>query len=149
MRQQTTIIGNRTTALLALLILGGVTSAHAQDANYNCADPQTQQEMNYCADKDFQKADKELNTVYKKAVASQAAIDKEAADSSDQRTFGAVKALKKAQRGWIDYRDGQCEGEGFEVAGGSLQPMFVSGCKARLTQSRTKELRELIKGQGN
>ena len=141
-------IGYRQTALAALFFLGGISAARAQDAGYNCADPQAQQEMNYCADQDFQKADKELNAVYKKAVASQAAIDKDAEDVTDPRLFGAVKALKKAQRAWIDYRDGQCEGESYEAAGGSMQPMLFSGCKARLTQARTRELRELIKGLG-
>ncbi len=121
--------------------------AHAQDAAVNCADPQAQQEMNFCAGQDFEKADKELNQVYKKAVASQQQVDKDMGDMGPPY-LGAVKALKKAQRAWIDYRDGQCEGEGYEAAGGSMQPMLISGCKARLTQARTKELRDLIKGLG-
>jgi uncharacterized protein YecT (DUF1311 family) len=62
---------------------------------------------------------------------------------------GAVKALKKAQRAWIDYRDGHCEGVGFEARGGSMEPMVVSGCKAGLTNNRIRELHDLIKGSGN
>ena len=54
------------------------------------------------------------------------------------------EALKKAQRAWIDYRDGHCDGMGYEAVGGSMQPMLISGCQARLTEHRTKELRELI-----
>ena len=52
-----------------------------------------------------------------------------------------------AQRGWIAYRDGQCELAGFEARGGSMEPMLVSGCLADLTRKRTKELKEFI-GEG-
>jgi hypothetical protein len=30
-----------------------------------------------------------------------------------------------------------------------MEPMLVSGCKANLTRSRTKELKQLADGQGN
>jgi uncharacterized protein YecT (DUF1311 family) len=56
---------------------------------------------------------------------------------------GAEKALLKAQRAWIDYRDGQCEAEGFQARGGTMEPMLVAGCIANLTDQRTKELKQL------
>jgi uncharacterized protein YecT (DUF1311 family) len=140
----------RATILASMMLFSGVASASAQeDPQVDCNDAQNQMDMNYCAAQDFEKADRQLNVVYKKAVASQAAIDKDAEDETDPALFGAVKALKKAQRAWIDYRDGQCEGEGFQAAGGSMQPMLISGCKARLTGARTKELNDLISGEGN
>jgi uncharacterized protein YecT (DUF1311 family) len=51
--------------------------------------------------------------------------------------------LLKAQRAWIDYRDGQCEAEGFQARGGTMEPMLVAGCIANLTDQRTKELKQL------
>ena len=56
---------------------------------------------------------------------------------------GAVDALKRAQRSWIGYRDGQCELAGFEARGGSMEPMLVSGCLADLTRKRTAELKSV------
>jgi uncharacterized protein YecT (DUF1311 family) len=124
-------------------------AARAQsDPPIDCSNAQTQVDMDNCAGQDFQKADAELNRVYKQAM--KAAKDQDKALQSDSPDLvGAVDALKKAQRGWIDYRDGECEGEGFQSRGGTMEPMLVSGCKADLTEKRTKELNELIKGMGN
>lgn len=139
----------KSTVLAALLLLGGAAAVQAQeDAPIDCANAMTQADMNQCAYLDFEKADKELNRVYKQALVDQTRADKEAAEMNEAYV-GAVKALKKAQRAWIDYRDGHCDGVGYEAVGGSMQPMLIEGCRARMTEARTKELRELIEGLGN
>ena len=136
----------------ALVALVSVCTANAvlaeDDPPLDCANAMAQADMNQCAYLDFEKADKELNQVYKQALKSQADLDQQSAEMNPDYV-GAVKALKKAQRAWIDYRDGQCEGVGYQAAGGSMQPMLIDGCKAQLTQTRTKELKELIQGMGN
>ena len=138
----------RRAAIAALLLLGGLNVARAQEDQIDCNNAQTQADMTNCAGQDFENADKELNVVYKKAMASQVALDKQSAEISPDYV-GAVKALKKAQRAWIDYRDGQCEGMSYQAAGGTMQPMLELGCKADLTNKRIKELKELIQGAGN
>lgn len=134
----------RMLALGATLSLAGFSWAQAQDAGgaLDCANAQTQADMNQCAYQDFEKADAELNAVYKQAMAAARSNDKEAADMGEHYV-GAVEELKKAQRAWIDYRDGHCDGMSREALGGSMQPMLISGCQATMTQARTKELREL------
>ena len=119
--------------------------ALAQDGEpeIDCENAMAQQEMNYCAGKDFETADAELNAVYKQAIAAMRETDTEMADISENYV-GAVEALKKAQRGWIAYRDGTCELAGFDARGGSMEPMLVSGCLAETTRKRTKELQDLI-----
>jgi uncharacterized protein YecT (DUF1311 family) len=97
---------------------------------------------------DFEKADDQLNVVYKQALKNQADLDEQNAEFYPDQA-GAVKALKKAQRAWIDYRDGQCEGESYQAAGGTMQPMLEASCDADLTRKRVKELQDLIKGLGN
>lgn len=134
--------------LVALLVTGANCAMAQEDAPIDCANAVTQADMNQCAYQDYEKADKELNAVWKEAVKSQEEVDKGAAEMGPDYV-GAVKALKKAQRAWIDYRDGQCEGEGYAALGGSMQPMLVSGCLAAKTTARTKELRELIDGLEN
>jgi uncharacterized protein YecT (DUF1311 family) len=119
-----------------------------EDPPLDCANAQTQADLNQCSYMDFETADKELNVVYKEALKSAVEADKQAAEMGPGYV-GAVKALKKAQRAWIDYRDGHCDGVGYEAVGGSMQPMLITGCQARLTEQRTKELRELIEGIGN
>ena len=132
----------------AVLALASSGAAFAQDdPEVDCAQAMTQMELNICADRDYEAADKELNVVYREAMTNQKLIDKDAAAMGPDYV-GAVDALKKAQRAWIDYRDGHCEGMGFAVLGGSMRPMVVSGCLTTVTKNRTRELRELIQGMG-
>lgn len=133
---------------LSLAILSGHAVRAQEESELDCSNQQTQADMTQCAYLDFEEADKKLNAVYKKAMASQVESDKQAEELGTQDVT-AVKALKKAQRAWIDYRDGHCEGIGYQAAGGTMQPMLEQGCRATLTRNRTKELQELIDGLGN
>lgn len=117
--------------------------AFAQDEKIDCENAMAQQDMTYCAGMDFEAADAELNAVWKEAKASAKEMDAEFAAEMK----GAEAALLAAQRGWIAYRDGQCELEGWEAHGGSMEPMLVSGCMAELTRARTRELRQFISGE--
>ncbi len=123
--------------------------AQAQgEPQVDCENAMTQSDLNICANKDYEAADGELNTVYKTTMTAMQKTDKELGEI-DQNYVGAVDALKKAQRAWIGYRDGQCELAGFEARGGSMEPMLVSGCLADLTKKRTAELKSLTEGLGN
>lgn len=105
----------------------------------DCSDPQDQSTMNQCAYLDWQAADAELNKVWKEIRAKMRETD----DYLPEEDRGAENALLKSQRAWIEYRDGTCEAEGFQVRGGSLEPLFYNGCLARLTRHRTKELSQI------
>jgi len=115
----------------------------AQDPQWNCDNPQAQQEMNYCAARDFERADAELNTEYRRAVAAAQRADHEEAGyrvEGDNRP-GDEATLREAQRAWLAFRDAHCRLEGYEARGGSMEPMLYSGCLATLTRARTAELR--------
>jgi uncharacterized protein YecT (DUF1311 family) len=101
-------------------------------------------ELNYCAEKDFDAADAALNTQWKQTRKVVADYDKQL--EANQR--GAEKALLKAQRAWIDYRDGQCEAEGFAARGGTMEPMLVMSCKAEVSKVRADELKQLAETIG-
>ncbi|CAN7410189.1 lysozyme inhibitor LprI family protein [Pararhizobium sp. LjRoot255] len=123
--------------------------AQAQDEpEVDCENAMTQSDMNICANKDYEAADKELNAVYKTTMTAMQTTDKELGEI-DLNYVGAVEALKKAQRAWIGYRDGQCDLAGFQARGGSMEPTLVSGCLADLTKKRTAELKSLTEGLGN
>jgi uncharacterized protein YecT (DUF1311 family) len=115
----------------------------AQDPQWNCENPQAQQEMNYCAAQDFERADAELNAEYRRAIAAAQATDREEATyrvEGDNRP-GEEATLREAQRAWVAFRDAHCRLEGYEARGGSMEPMLYSGCLATLTRARTTELR--------
>ena len=131
-------------AFFAAALISGAAFAQsgADEPSIDCSKAEAQTDLNICAERDFDKADKALNAQYKKTRAAMVAIDADL----DNDMKGAEKALIKAQRAWVDYRDGECEGEGFQARGGSMEPMLVSGCKAQLTVKRSKELKALADG---
>jgi uncharacterized protein YecT (DUF1311 family) len=132
------MISGRFSGVFLAALLASVSLCAAEEVD--CDNAQTQMDMNICADKDYQQADKALNAAYKKAVAAAREMDDNVKDMGEAYV-GAVDALKRAQRAWIGYRDGQCEFAGFEARGGSMEPMLVSGCLADLTRKRTEELK--------
>jgi uncharacterized protein YecT (DUF1311 family) len=132
------------TLLLALAVQG---SFDARAREYRCSAPenQSQMEMNMCAELDFERADADLNRLYREEVASAQQSDREI-DASDRRpTSEAV--LRQAQRAWLTFRDAQCTYEGYgEARGGSMEPMVYSGCRARLTRERIAQLGQSVEG---
>jgi len=98
---------------------------------------QTQLEINENASADFQKADKELNSAYKKILK----------EYSTDLAF--IKNLKIAQNLWIKFRDAEVNMKypqrepGYY---GSIQPTCWSMYMTELTQKRTKELKIWLTG---
>jgi uncharacterized protein YecT (DUF1311 family) len=117
----------------AALVLFTVQPASAEE----CSDPQTQSQMNFCADQDFQKSDDALNLVWEDAKTNA---------ENDDDTGEQSKALLTAQRTWLSFRDSECEFEGLAASGGTMQPMLISECKTKMTDERVKQLREYIDG---
>ena len=125
------------TMLIALAVQG---SFDARAREYGCPDPDSQLAMNMCAQLDFERADADLNRVWREEIASAQQADRELDRATDRRpTSEAV--LRQAQRAWIIFRDAQCTYEGYgEARGGSMEPMVFSGCRARLTRERIVQL---------
>jgi len=131
-------------AMLGAVLFVG--AAHAQEAvqsgQIDCAAAQTKTDLNACAKMDFDEADSNLNDAYKAAVAKMQEMDKAATDT------GAEAALRDAQRSWVTFRDQACTSEGWTVHGGSMEPMVVLECKARLSGTRADDLWSLSEGDG-
>ena len=122
------------------LILAASPPAEPQ---WNCEKPVAQQEMNYCAGQDYEKADAALNAQWKKTAAEMKQRDADLDRTYDKRP-GYFDTLLQAQRAWLKYRDAHCASEGYLFRGGSMEPLMVSTCKTALTEERTKQLQFLI-----
>ncbi len=122
---------------LTAVLLSACGSAFAQD--YNCRDPQFQQEMNYCAAQEFDNADAQLNAGYRKSIAFMKSLDRDL----DKEQKGAENALRISQRTWVKYRDQACEAEAYLFHGGTMEPLIYNSCRARLTRQRTDDLRNM------
>ncbi|MEO8242889.1 MAG: lysozyme inhibitor LprI family protein [bacterium] len=120
--------------IVAVGLLGFALPVAAQEVD--CANAEAQVELTYCAEQDWNAADKALNAAYKDAVAAAKEIDA-GLDAKDQ---GALDYLKQAQRDWIKFRDDACAAEGYAMHGGTGEPMLIYGCRARLTRERTEGL---------
>lgn len=135
-------------AAAAVALSVSYASAQNDEPEVDCSNQITQLDMNVCAARDYETADTELNAVYRKAMDAVREMDEQVKDLGDHYV-GAVEALKRAQRAWIGYRDGQCELAGFEARGGSMEPMLISSCLADLTTKRTAELKTLYESPEN
>lgn len=114
-------------------------------AQADCRNPQAQQDMNRCAALDYQRADAALNAQWRLTQTAMQEMDRNSGPVTDGRPTHAAQLLT-AQRAWIAYRDAHCTSVGFEMRGGSAEPLLVAGCKTRLTRERTQQLKELAGG---
>jgi uncharacterized protein YecT (DUF1311 family) len=132
---------------LPLLLQSALLQESPPTPEWNCDDPIAQQEMNQCAARDYAVADERLNQQWKITAAAMKARDAEfsASGSGEYDTReGYFETLLEAERGWLRYRDAHCRVDGYIARGGSLEPLLVSTCKARLTRMRTDELKALV-----
>ena len=113
--------------LLALLFLAApLTRGQSADAM-----PQNKEE----AQRQFQEADKELNSVYQRCL--------------DPKTTGAesIDKLKESQRKWIEYRDTNAAAYRSASARHPVKDEFYLYAQTVITRSRTHELRQLFLGE--
>lgn len=110
----------------------------------DCAEPMSQTAMNICAAQDFQRADAELNAVWREVRAVAKSADAELHDDGQP---GHWPTLLEAQRAWLAYRDAHCRLVGYDARGGSLQPLLTANCRAELTRERTRSMRALLTNQ--
>lgn len=114
---------------LWIIATAALLGAPALAQDIDCAKAMTQTDMNICADRDYQAADKKLNATYA-----------ELRSTLDDASKGK---LKTAQRSWIGFRDAECTFETASSEGGSIHPMEYSGCLTRLTKERSKTIEAL------
>lgn len=96
---------------------------------------QTQMEMNQSAGADYQKADKELNVVYKRLMQK---LDEP-----------KKQLLVESEKEWIKFRDLHCKLACKDNEGGTIYPLVYNSCLTDLTAARTKQLQDLLKAMDN
>ena len=107
-----------------------------------CANASSQMEMTACATQRFERADAELNALYRRLTASARQTDRSPDNGrveGDDRP-GEEATLREAQRAWVTYREAHCRGEGYAERGGSMEPMIFHQCLERLTRERIAQL---------
>lgn len=118
-----------TAKFAALVLLLSLLSFSQSWAAEDCKDPQTQTDMNICADLAYKEADEELNVTYKKALKIL-----EATNPTEIENF------KEVQRAWIKFRDLHCKHAISGYEGGTIVPLIHASCMTELTEQRTKQI---------
>ena len=126
---------------MSLLLAIAMLAAAQDETEIDCANAMAQIEMNICAGREFERADAELNTLWREIIADARASDRSGENGrmeGDNRSEEGT--LREAQRAWVMFRDAHCTWEGFSERGGSMEPMVYEECRERLTRARIAEL---------
>ena len=126
---------------LALPLSGvAIAPSLAQDSSQrmqqvNCDSAQTTADIVDCASREYQAADKKLNSAYQ---ALRSRLDRQ-----------QQKRITDAELAWIKFRDAACAYEAGEFEGGSAAGYTETFCLARTTRQRTKELEGYLQDINN
>lgn len=88
--------------------------------------------------KEIREMDTELNVLYRRLRESYRSEEAR----KDPEIRKEAKLLVEAQRAWIRYRDAVCNFE--DAHNGGINSISWTRCEARITETRLKELRELV-----
>lgn len=93
-------------------------------------------EIEYCANREFQKSDHKLNVTYNQILT-------QIKTNPPMNPMG--KSLRsefvKAQRLWITFRDAECGTHYTYYIDGTIRGLMFVSCKTQLTEQREKDLR--------
>src|SRR5215467_12437390 len=101
-------------------------AASLREFRSECANANTQQEMNQCSEKEHQEAEAMLTALYRQI----------AADLSRGKDPTALVKLRTAEGAWRRYRDLHCEAARNQFKGGSGSAMIWSDCMTGVTLNR-------------
>ena len=128
--------------ILALLSLPVI--SHSQESAINCKNATTQREINICAQREAQTADKKLNNTYQILQRRLAQDLRQGGTAQINYAKQRYQKLINAQNAWIKFRDTSCEYERSAYEGGSIAPTIYYGCITKSTARRTADLQEYI-----
>lgn len=107
-----------TSLLVAFLQISGTAFAVCEDGSTH--------EMRQCLSAEYEKVDKQLNTLYQQVMTHQDETGK--------------KLLIKAEQDWIQYRDTRCAFVADQFRGGTFAPVMQLMCLVDRTQDRLSDL---------
>jgi uncharacterized protein YecT (DUF1311 family) len=113
-------------ACAGLVAVLAAAPVHAQDDDpASCKNPQTQTDMTICAGRAADAAERRMRAALARTRAAHAAT---------------AALLDSAQAAWSAYARRECDFEGAEFEGGSLQPMIEGQCSRGLAEQREQAL---------
>jgi len=117
----------------AFYLLAGLSVCAAfqtAETGTGCKNATTTAAMRACENARFQKAEQELNAVYK--------------DLMQQLDEGRREKLRLAQNAWLRFREANADFEADAVRGGTLAPLIKMTVLADMTEARRAELKKAL-----
>lgn len=116
------------TVVCVLLAGPALASDHGVFDERDCTRTETQRDLNHCTAENLDAANRTLTDVYRAVMAR-------------QETEAARRALREAERAWVDFKDGKCAADaGPRGEGGSMWPTNWAYCEIEVTKKRIREL---------
>lgn len=125
--------------LFLLLTFGLISAPDLALANDVCAKPRHTADVNECAEKKQKAAEKKLNAMYKKVLASLAPTDDDPIDRSDLK-----KSLIEAQRHWVEFRGKDCATQYGLFIWGTGRRAVYADCMREHAEDRIKTLKDSL-----
>lgn len=92
-------------------------------------------EYEFCAKRILEKNERHLASTYKEIITAQKAVS-----STEWKKI--LKKILISQKLWLKYREAECKAEYAVIGDGTMRNEQYFYCKASLTESREKELRD-------
>ncbi|GKX58971.1 lysozyme inhibitor LprI family protein [Leminorella grimontii] len=126
--------------LPAAMLLCATTPTQAEtQPEVDCNNAMTTPELNACAEKTFNEADKKLNQAYQALMKTLSQPDE------DGLPYSKVKSnLREGQRAWVTFRQKDCDAVFALHSGGTIRSVMYWGCMTDRTSKRTEELTSYI-----
>lgn len=136
--------------LLALSLVCFITASPqtaAADTTVDCQTATEQKDLNTCAAEEAEKANDDMENVL--AAARQwGRVENRKKTDAATNPVNFLDVLELSQRGWIDYRDGQCLFASLAEKDPLKAEMLSSRCETEMTRERVQELLQLVRGTG-
>lgn len=128
----------------AVAVASSFVSLAALAQEVDCSRPDLSTvELKFCAQKEYERADRVLNSVYRDVVARAKAFDRDASGTGTlpPKMYEKLVASEKA---WITLRDANCGLEATKYWGGTAYGLVLTQCLTKETAQRTDYLLALF-----
>lgn len=125
--------------MMFALLLALATQPEAAPIDADCGGNTLQ--MVQCANRSFDRADRELKLVWEEIAQALSDQDRRLNDHREPR----LEIARTAHEAWLAFRDAQCAVEAdSEARGGTMYPLIYIGCRTEMTRARVQQLRPTL-----
>ena len=128
--------------IVILYLFANVTTA--QNKKVDCENAVTQMDINFCAKYRYEKAQKNMDELYKELLKNIKERQNDFANDNQLSGEKFVNNFIDSQEQWKKYRKSYADFYSSIYHGGSMQPMIYFNAMTTITEERIKDLKDLL-----